>query len=201
MAEIRTKRQQQAAEMRAKIQFTALRLFADKGFENVSIDEIAKSAGCSVGNIYHYFPNKDSLTAMMTANVDMEYKALRKKFLQNHDVDIRDRLADFVGAALAIDSQEPLLYQCFVHSIKSPEAGVLKPDTSKEYFGMLYKLVSELHKTCDIKPGVTIEDTLHALIVLNRGLLIEWRIEEGGFDIAALGRKQARMIIEGILMV
>lgn len=201
MSEIKTKRQQQAAEMRAKIQFTALRLFDEKGFENVSIDEIARTAGCSVGNIYHYFPNKDSLTAMMTANVDMEYKALRKKYLVDKSVDIRDRLVSFIGDALAIDSQEPLLYQCFVHSIKNPETGVLKPDSSKEYFGMLYKLVLELHHTCDIKPGISVEDTILALIVLNRGLLIEWRIEENGFDIASRGRKQARMIIEGILKV
>lgn len=201
MTEVRTKRQKQAAEMRAKIQVEALSLFNEKGFENVSIDEIAKKVGCSVGNIYHYFPNKDSLTVMLTANVDMEYKILRNEFINNHENDIKERLIDFVGEALSIDSQEALLFQCFVHSIKYPEQGFLKPDTNKEYFGMLYKLVKEFHSKYDIKPGVSVEDILHALIVLNRGLLIEWRIEENGFDIAARGRKQARMMLEGVIKV
>lgn len=199
MADTRTKRQKQADEMRARIQITAIGLFKEKGFENVSIDEIAKAVGCSVGNIYHYFPNKDSLTVVMTANVDMQYKALRARFLKDKTIDIKERLIDFVGTALTIDSQQDLLFQCFIHSLKSPEQGFLKPDTSKEYFGILYRLVKELHETCEIRRGVSIEDTLHALIVLNRGLLFEWRIEESDFDIAAMGRKQARMMLEGIM--
>ena len=41
------------------IQETALDLFDREGFENVSVEEIAQTAGCSVGNIYHYFKSKD----------------------------------------------------------------------------------------------------------------------------------------------
>ena len=50
-----TPRQRQALEMRAKIQSAALTLFNREGFENVSVEEIAQTVGCSVGNIYHYF--------------------------------------------------------------------------------------------------------------------------------------------------
>ncbi len=40
---------------------TALRLFAEKGFENVSVDEIIAAAGISKGTFYHYFKNKDEM--------------------------------------------------------------------------------------------------------------------------------------------
>ena len=45
-------------EMRRRIQETALDLFDREGFENVSVEEIAQAAGCSVGNIYHYFKSR-----------------------------------------------------------------------------------------------------------------------------------------------
>ena len=42
-----TPRKRQALEMRAKIQSTALSLFNQEGFENVSVEEIAQAAGCA----------------------------------------------------------------------------------------------------------------------------------------------------------
>lgn len=54
MSERMTARKRQALEMRGRIQSAALDLFDREGFENVSVEEIAQAAGCSVGNIYHY---------------------------------------------------------------------------------------------------------------------------------------------------
>ena len=48
MAERITARKRQAMEMRRRIQETALDLFDREGFENVSVEEIAQAAGCSV---------------------------------------------------------------------------------------------------------------------------------------------------------
>lgn len=39
----------------------ALQLFIDKGYENVSVDEIIEATGISKGTFYHYFHNKDRL--------------------------------------------------------------------------------------------------------------------------------------------
>ena len=50
-----TARQRQALEMRSRIQAVALDLFDKESFEAVSVEQIAQAAGCSVGNIYHYF--------------------------------------------------------------------------------------------------------------------------------------------------
>ena len=48
-----TPRKKQALEMRSRIQNVALELFDKEGFENVSVEQIAQTVGCSVGNIYH----------------------------------------------------------------------------------------------------------------------------------------------------
>jgi AcrR family transcriptional regulator len=39
----------------------ATRLFAERGYENTSVNEVAKEAGVSVGALYKYFPDKPAL--------------------------------------------------------------------------------------------------------------------------------------------
>ncbi len=48
----------QVDERRAQLLDLALELFADRTYEEISIDEIAKAAGISKGLLYHYFPGK-----------------------------------------------------------------------------------------------------------------------------------------------
>jgi len=42
---------------------TALRMFTEKGFENVSVDDIIAATGTSKGTFYHYFNSKDEIVA------------------------------------------------------------------------------------------------------------------------------------------
>lgn len=48
-------------EKRARIMNTAVEEFANNGFENTSIQQIAKKSGISVGSVYKYFENKEAL--------------------------------------------------------------------------------------------------------------------------------------------
>ena len=54
-------RQLQAKKTRQKIYSTARSLFQTVGYENVSIADICKGAGISMGNFYHYFKNKNEI--------------------------------------------------------------------------------------------------------------------------------------------
>jgi len=44
-----------------KILAAAEQLFADRGYDSVSVSEIAESAGVSKGNVFHHFRSKESL--------------------------------------------------------------------------------------------------------------------------------------------
>ena len=100
MSERMTARKRQALEMRSRIQSAALDLFDREGFENVSVEEIAQTAGCSVGNIYHYFKSKDELAIQVTSHVDDAYSELEEAYLADtarmrdgEPCDLLDRLA------------------------------------------------------------------------------------------------------------
>lgn len=46
---------------RAQIQAAALRLFSRYGYHGTSIRDIAEAARASTGNVYHHFPDKESI--------------------------------------------------------------------------------------------------------------------------------------------
>ncbi len=52
-------------EKRERILRVAREEFANNGFENTSIQQIAKKSGISVGSVYKYFDNKETLFTMI----------------------------------------------------------------------------------------------------------------------------------------
>ncbi len=48
-------------DRRAQLLALGLRLFAERSYDEVSIDELARAAGVSKGLLYHYFPTKRDL--------------------------------------------------------------------------------------------------------------------------------------------
>ncbi|MEO3808209.1 TetR/AcrR family transcriptional regulator [Sphaerisporangium sp. B11E5] len=55
--------------MRRRLLAEATRLFAAKGFENTSVQEIVSAAGVTKGAMYHYFGSKDDLLREVYARV------------------------------------------------------------------------------------------------------------------------------------
>ncbi len=192
-----TPRKRQAIEMRAKIQSAALTLFNREGFENVSVEEIAQTVGCSVGNIYHYFKSKDELAIQVTQMVDEAYTALEEEYLTDRETSGREKLLDFVGRSLEISASDEMLYKAFIHGLRYPEQAVLQKNDKRVYYRLLRELVDlcqeegSIHSSYD--PDCLVED----LVVLHRGTLFEWRIYQEGFDIAKQGRRMADALLRG----
>ena len=58
---VRKPQQKRSKLMARKILDTALKLFCDKGYYNTTTNEIAREAGISVGSLYSYFQDKDTI--------------------------------------------------------------------------------------------------------------------------------------------
>ena len=193
-----TPRKRQALEMRAKIQSTALSLFNQEGFENVSVEEIAQAAGCSVGNIYHYFKSKDELAIQVPQMVDRAYTELEKAYLADKTTSGRDKLLDFVGKSLEISARDEVLYKAFVHGLRYPEQGVLQKSDKRVYYRVLRELVEQCRQEGSIHPSHDPDEIVEELVVLHRGTLFEWRIYQEGFDVARQGRRMADALLRGL---
>lgn len=192
-----TPRKRQAIEMRAKIQSAALTLFNREGFENVSVEEIAQTVGCSVGNIYHYFKSKDELAIQVTQMVDEAYTALEEEYLADRETSGREKLLDFVGRSLEISASDEMLYKAFIHGLRYPEQAVLQKNDKRVYYRLLRELVDLCQEEGSIHPSYDPDALVEDLVVLHRGTLFEWRIYQEGFDIVQQGRRMAAALLRG----
>ena len=54
-------RERKKAETRARIAAVATMLFLERGFDQVTVAEVAEAAGCSAMTVFNYFPRKEDL--------------------------------------------------------------------------------------------------------------------------------------------
>ena len=57
---------------RERILDSAVRLFAERGFERTTMRDIAAEAGCSLGLAYHYFASKEAIVLGLYARLSSE---------------------------------------------------------------------------------------------------------------------------------
>lgn len=72
-------------EVRNSILTAAKMLFYQKGYNNASIRDIAKNSGITVGNVYRYFPNKESVLEGIVSPVYekiMDYINLSESYIK-----------------------------------------------------------------------------------------------------------------------
>lgn len=91
-------------QTRALIVETALRLFAEKGFDRTTMRAIATEAGVSVGNAYYYFSSKEHLIQGFYDRIMTEHRTASAPRLAATQ-DFSERLRDVVLAW--IDVAEP----------------------------------------------------------------------------------------------
>ena len=70
-------------EKRKKIAKSTCSLFVKKGFVNISISEIAKTAGVGKGTIYEYFENKEDIIFELMSCLQDDYDPKLKTKLEN----------------------------------------------------------------------------------------------------------------------
>lgn len=71
------------AVRRAELLDQALALFLERGYENVSLNDLLAVAGTSKGAFYHYFPSKEALvTSLAERSAAQAFEALHPVFTQ-----------------------------------------------------------------------------------------------------------------------
>jgi AcrR family transcriptional regulator len=168
-------------ERRQQIQDAAAACFRRSGFHGASMQEIAKAANLSVGQIYRYFENKE---AIIEAIVEQDLADKREKFaefyetsedLAQHMVEncagAIDKFWDRERAALMLevlaeaarnpkvaailhrrDEQEHDLMALFRERIRRPEWSEEETEMRSELIGMMFDGMASRSINSDIDP-------------------------------------------------
>ncbi|MFA7495201.1 MAG: TetR/AcrR family transcriptional regulator [Acidithiobacillus sp.] len=93
---------------RQRILTAAGKLFSDKAFDAVSMNAIACEAGISKANIYHYFPNKDTLYLAVLRAASHNLRAVLNEAVNAHG-SVVDVLRHFARSHLQVLLNRPEL--------------------------------------------------------------------------------------------
>lgn len=69
-------------EKRENIRYTALKIFAKKGYEDASTNKIVEEAGISKGTLFYYFKNKQGLYDYL---VDYGLEIIQREYIEQMD--------------------------------------------------------------------------------------------------------------------
>jgi AcrR family transcriptional regulator len=175
---------------RAEMLDRALALFVQRGYDNVSLNDLIADAGVSKGAFYHWFPSKDALIA-----------ALAERSAHEQLAAIEDTLADCEGNAL--DRLNTVLQSGFDVKMRmgTPEhlvamVSLLGPENAHLY-GRIVAVAEDLFRpllTRVISEGVAegIFDTFDAEGVGDMIQALAARTNSKILDIASASDEQAR---------
>ncbi len=98
---------------RLEIVRTACRLFAQQGYYNTTIPDIARALNMSVGNLYNYFTSKEELarTVMLTVS---SWVAERLRAINEKDIPTKEKIREFVKEFFQIAKEEQELIEYFL---------------------------------------------------------------------------------------
>lgn len=129
----------------AEILAAARDLFARRGFDAVSINDIAQQAGSSKANVFHHFGSKEDLYLAVMRDACRRSEALLAKMLESQG-DAGAKLAEYVRQHLEMLYEDPERSRLVLREIlqSSPTRGQeLAERAFKDDFAMVTRLFRE----------------------------------------------------------
>lgn len=109
------------SDKKERVLKTALTLFAEKGYEKTTVEEIALKSEIAKGTVYLYYPSKDAIYNEVIRSAS----EVRRKYIQSTgaglEEDIRRTLAKLIMSELRFARAEKRLYRLLMSNERNDE--------------------------------------------------------------------------------
>lgn len=173
-----TNRQKQAAATKEKIFRCAVGLFAQKSYENVTIQDICTKAKVSVGAFYHHFGSKEHIINEGYRLFDQQSEA---RWEQGHPADPLGQIQFLIGeqAHSMEDMGARASLQYFKNQLSCTEKYILDPE---RFFNKAIRQAIEAAVSEGILSGNP-EEITEDILGVSRGIIYDWCLHEGSYSL------------------
>jgi TetR/AcrR family fatty acid metabolism transcriptional regulator len=190
-------RKMQAAKTRQKLFDTAIELFDSRGYENVSIVEICTRAGVSTGAFYHHFKSKDQILLEDFLKADEVYRQSLEE-ISGLD-DYRQKMRLFSEAIMKFVSDVGLKrVKVTYHSQIGPEKVSDLGNEERTLYAIVENLYREGQEAGQVRSDLTARDLARLTISCYRGVIYEWCLQDGAFDVVQAGTQMVEVLTRGV---
>lgn len=133
----------------------AAQCFKEKGFHNASMQLIARTAGMSVGHIYHYFANKEAIIEAIVAADEALTQQQFSRFLQEALVaEAMVQHADEGFDRCVDQDKSALLMEILSESVRNPVVRQIVQQSDDGLRQQMQGLLDRVHE--ELRPGQAI---------------------------------------------
>ncbi len=157
-------------EAKSRILDAANRVFAEKGYHEATMDDIAKRLGVSKGAIYLYFSSKEDLFEAMCNAAPRAFKEILYSSFGNEANPIQSA-TEFFDKMLKLSASNPgLSFEILSEASRNPALKRILKQNHSEYEEVLTGFLAEGRKRRIVGDNVDIRPLANSLIALWNGL-------------------------------
>lgn len=176
------KRQLSAQETRKKLVKTALRLFKEKGFYDINVEDITKSANVSKGTFYTYFKRKEDIVLEITR---APFNEINDELRAMDNESIIERLTHYFHRFMeCVEIVGIHVCRQWFRDVIDPNNVPDDKDSKKWFydFEMLELILNDAIKKDELKEDTPTEFLSHLLICELYGMMTCWCMSDGKFE-------------------
>ncbi|TCP69878.1 TetR/AcrR family transcriptional regulator [Baia soyae] len=183
--------------LKEKIFLQSMRLFVEKGFDHVTIEEITQSCGIAKGTFYNYFPQKESILLYLGSS-QMEF--IQQNISKYAHLEIKERVFQLFDDLTSRYLDHPELIKVFLSEmIRS--SGLMKEEqkTIDHFRSVLMKMIDEAKQSKQIVGNPSSEHVTSVLMAIYFYSLVNWSIVNSDKkELKSMVRNQLEMVWKGI---
>lgn len=192
------------ADTRARIIASAARVFARKGFQRASLDEVAADAGLTKGAIYWHFKSKnDLLFALLDARFHQDTAPLLGglRLLLDRGGDAQTALAAMFQAGIARSTSDPEWPRLYLECLNLSRDEEVRTRLSA-FYDQIWAMSSDITRQLQAAGLTSAENDPQVMAVfwsaLFDGLVLAWLIKGEALDFERVLPAIFRMLWRGI---
>jgi len=148
-----------------------------QGFHNVTIGEISKKAGVSVGAFYHYFKSKNDILAEIYHRANEFFEAQADRLLAEPDIS-----AAIISYFNLYAKQNVSTGIDFTKQLYST-GNKLFLNTDRPMLKILYEIIRRGQESGKLFSDQSADLIADDLIVAARGMVFDWCLHDGEYDL------------------
>ena len=192
------KKQLRGEKTREKILQISLKLFSEKGYEKVTVDEIVKKSGTSKGSFYQHFSAKSDIFLVRFIEVDDYYREVFRSFPV--DMDATEKLFIFIRKLMRFLEEEmgkDLMKVIYSSALDSKEHTYFL-NSNRSLFKIIRSLIEEAKEQNDIGTDQSVNEISQLIIQSLMGIIYHWGLNNSEQSLESLSIPLTKTIINGL---
>ncbi|MFJ8066840.1 TetR/AcrR family transcriptional regulator [Psychrobacillus sp. NPDC096426] len=192
-------RQFKALQTKKKISDTALKLFNEKSFSQVTVDEIINKTNTSKGAFYTHFKSKHDIFLEKFKEVDNYYLNQLVDIIATEKTYI-DKLTVFLGLQMTYIEQD--LGWDLIRTIYESELNTERDSffllPNRALYSILLSIFEKGQKNNEFRHDFTPEYMMSICVRVMRGILYDWSLHRGDFSLIKEQENLFGIMIKGL---